>query len=305
MQVTVLVDQHDCVSSSRVKTITPSQDWVASKAVSILRNSPNMGAKELQKKLQEQHKLTITYDTVWRGKEKALAEVYGKWEESFEMLYKWKAEVLKRSPGSVVEIEVLEIDGNVYFHRFFCALKPCIDGFMEGCRPHLSIDSTALNGRWNGHLASTTAVDGHNWMYPLAFGFIASETEDNWTWFMNQLKKAIGDPPLLAVCTDACKGLENAVKNVFPNAEQRECFYHLMKNFSKRFHGFGRMYPAARAYREDVFTEHMAKIIKQSDEVWKWLSQYHKLKWMRCVFNPDIKCDYITNNVVEVFNNWI
>uniref|UniRef100_A0A8R7RBU8 SWIM-type domain-containing protein n=1 Tax=Triticum urartu TaxID=4572 RepID=A0A8R7RBU8_TRIUA len=26
---------------------------------------------------------------------------------------------------------------------------------------------------------------------------------------------------------------------------------------------------------------------------------------MRCVFNPDIKCDYITNNVAEVFNNWI
>jgi len=48
---------------------------------------------------------------------------------------------------------------------------------------------------------------------------------------MNQLKKAIGDPPLLVVCTDACKGLENAVKNVFPNAEQRECFLHLMKFF--------------------------------------------------------------------------
>ena len=97
--------------------------------------------------MQEQHKVAILYDTVWRGKEKAVAEVYGKWEESFEMLYRWKAEVLKRSPGSFVEIEVLEIDGNVYFHRFFCALKPCIDGFLEGCRPHLSIDSTALNGR--------------------------------------------------------------------------------------------------------------------------------------------------------------
>jgi len=147
-----------------------------------------------------------------------------------------------------VEIEVLEVDGKVYFHRFFCALKPCIDGFLEGCRPYLSIDSTALNGRWNGHLASAVAVDGHNWMYPLAFGFIASETEDNWTWFMTQLKKAIGDPPLLAVCTDACKGLENAVKRVFPKAEQRECFLHLMKKFQKKFRGFRRMYPAARAY---------------------------------------------------------
>ena len=124
IKVTVLVDRHDCISSSRVKTITPSQKWVASKAVSIIRVSPNIGAKELQKKLQDKYSVTISYDTVWRGREKALAEVYGKWEESFEMLYRWKAEVLKRSPGSILEIDVLEIDGNVYFHRFFCALKP-------------------------------------------------------------------------------------------------------------------------------------------------------------------------------------
>jgi transposase-like protein len=97
-------------------------------------------------------------------------------------------------------------------------------------------------------------------MYPLAFGFIASETEDNWTWFMNELKQAIGELPLLAICTDACKGLENSVQKVFPTAEQRECFFHLMKNFQKRFQGFGRIYPAARAYREEVFTQHMAAI---------------------------------------------
>ena len=81
--------------------------------------------------MQDEYSVTISYDTVWRGREKALAEVYGKWEESFEMLYRWKAEVLKRSPGSILEIDVLEIDGNVYFHRFFCPLKPCIDGFFR------------------------------------------------------------------------------------------------------------------------------------------------------------------------------
>ena len=52
--------------------------------------------------------------------------------------------MLKRSPGSVVEIDVLEVDGEVYFHRFFCALKPYINGFLQGCRPYLSIDSTTL-----------------------------------------------------------------------------------------------------------------------------------------------------------------
>ena len=51
-----------------------------------------------------------------------------------------------------MEIEVLELDGEVNFHHFFCALKPCIDDFLEGCRPHLSIDATTLNGKWNDHL---------------------------------------------------------------------------------------------------------------------------------------------------------
>jgi transposase-like protein len=72
---------------------------------------------------------------------------------------------------------------------------------------------------------------------PVAFGFIDGETTDNWTWFMTQLHKAIGDLPVLAISSYACKGLENAVKNVFPQAEHRECFRHLMNNFIKRSGG--------------------------------------------------------------------
>ena len=90
----------------------------------------------------------------------------------------------------------------------------------------MGIDSTTLNKRWIGHLASDTVIDAHNWMYPLAYGFIFSEMENNWTWFMNHLKKAIGDLSLLAVCMDVCKGSENEVKNVFPNVDQREHFFH-------------------------------------------------------------------------------
>ena len=143
-------------------------------------------------------------------------------------------------------------------------MKPCIEGFLEGCRPYLSIDSTALNGRWNGHLAAACGIDGHNWMYPVAFGFIDGETIDNWTWFMTQLHKAIGDLPVLAISSDACKGLENAVKNVFPQAEHRECFRHLMNNFIKRFGGdvFSKMYAAARAYRQEVFQYFSSQLLK-------------------------------------------
>lgn len=96
-------------------------------------------------------------------------------------------------------------------------------------------------------------------MYPLAIGFIDAETEDNYEWFMRQLHKAIGDVNPLAICTDACKGLEKVVHIVFEYAEQRECFWHLMKNFVKIFGGDGHshMYPTARSYRRTVWQEHI------------------------------------------------
>jgi hypothetical protein len=208
-----------------------------------------MGAKELQNTLQEQHNCTISYDTVWKGKEKALRELYGTREDNFKLLFRWREAVLEVMPDSVIEFDLVVEDGKLYFSRFFCAFGPCLQGFREGCRPYLSVDSIALNGRWNGHLLSATSVDGHNWMFPVAFGFFESETKDSWIWFMQQLRKAIGDPPVLAICSNACKGLTSAVNDVFPNAEKRECFRHLMQNYIKHFTGSEHMYPAARAYR--------------------------------------------------------
>src|SRR6266508_1384781 len=162
-----------------------SQAWVKERSINILRKEPTIGAKDLKKKLQESYNVTVGYHTVWKGKEKAIDAVFGTWGNSFQFLFNFKAEMEKRDPSSIVEVDTKVDDkGRVCFHRFFMALRPCIDGFIAGCRPYLSIDSTALNGKWNGHLASCTALDGHNWMFPVAIGFIDGETEDNWTWFM-------------------------------------------------------------------------------------------------------------------------
>jgi len=40
-------------------------------------------------------------------------------------------------------------------------------------------------------------------LYPVALGVFDSETNDNWIWFMQLLKDAIGSPNGLAICTDA------------------------------------------------------------------------------------------------------
>lgn len=97
----------------------------------------------------------------------------------------------------------------------FVAIRACVDGFLAGCRPYLGVDSTHLTGKYKGQLATATAIHGHNWMYPVAYGIFGEETNSNWAWFMAQLKRAVGTPPGLTVHTDACKGLAYAVKKVF------------------------------------------------------------------------------------------
>ena len=89
MQVAGWHEGHSCTSSMRRKTTTPSAKWVASKAIIILKQTPDMGPRDMQIKLQDDHNCVIGYDTVWRGLQKAFKDLYGSWEESFGLLYNW------------------------------------------------------------------------------------------------------------------------------------------------------------------------------------------------------------------------
>jgi hypothetical protein len=134
-----------------------------------------------------------------------------------------------------------------------------------------------------------------------------SEREASWTWFMMQLKRCIGPVSPLAVHTDACKGLENVVKNVFPHSEKRECFGHMWMNIIRKFKGdvYDRLWPAARSYTKLTHTYHVGKIKEEDCTFAPWMDQYHSLLWYRSGFNTNIKCDHINNNLAESFNNRI
>jgi hypothetical protein len=215
-RVNQILFYHTCITSSqRVSTMT-SQIWVAEKITSILPKTPKTTAKKLKADLEKDYPIKVNYSTVWKAKQREMKELYGDWENTFRLLYKYKVEVEKRSPSSIVEIDIeVTDDGKVFFSKFFMSLKPCIDGFKAGCHPYLSIDSSFLTGKWNGQLAACNALDGHNCMFYVAIGVFQSETEASWTWFMMQLKSCLGPVSHMAIHIDACKGIENVVKIVF------------------------------------------------------------------------------------------
>ena len=187
-------------------------------------------------------------------------------------------------------------------------MKPCIDGFLRGCRPYLAIDSTFLTGKYKGQLACACAVDGHNWMYPVAIGIFDSETNENWIWFLEKLRDVIGVPSGLAICTDAGQAVMAGVQQVFPRAEHRECMFHLVSNFKKRYRGKvfdDHLWAAAYSWSSYFFDMHWKAMDEANTEAMNYIREHHKKIWTRSQFLTHCKVDYVTNNLVESFNNWV
>uniref|UniRef100_A0A0D3G9X6 Uncharacterized protein n=1 Tax=Oryza barthii TaxID=65489 RepID=A0A0D3G9X6_9ORYZ len=126
--------KHTCGSFNNCGETMASNKWVADRVVELLRDDPSLGPKKLKEELKKKYSVDIPYLRVFGGKERAL----------------------DMKNGSVVKLDTEDNNGDVCFRRFFVALKPCIDGFLQGCRPYIAMDSTHLTGRSRGASASGT-----------------------------------------------------------------------------------------------------------------------------------------------------
>ena len=157
-----------------------------------MKGNPTKGPKDCKDKLEGGYGIKLKYSKAWSGMKVALEKIHGQYEESFQLLFNWKAHIEQSSHGSIVQIELERVQKKQMFRRIFVALRPCIDGFLERCRAFIGVDASNLNGKYRGQLASATGVDGHNWLYHIAYAIFDKENEDNWVWFMEQLHKVIG-----------------------------------------------------------------------------------------------------------------
>jgi transposase-like protein len=106
----------------------------------------------------------------------------------------------------------------------------------------------------------------------------------------------------LAVCIDACKGLESVVATVWPHSEKRECFRHLMENLKKYYHGevYGKnMWPAARAYTESKFNYFFDKVVVGSPRIVDWIKKDNSL------FGPGVSSEHSVGNLGKLTSNLI
>ncbi|GJZ88764.1 60S ribosomal protein L34 [Tanacetum coccineum] len=90
-----------------------------------------------------------------------------------------------------------------------------IEGWNAGCRKVIGLDG-CFKGTCRGELLTAMGRDGNNQMFPIAWDVVNVENTDNWEWFL---------------------GLMEAIKNLLPYAEHRQCARHIYANFKKKWNG--------------------------------------------------------------------
>lgn len=75
---------------------------------------------------------------------------------------------------SIVKIQ---LDGDL-FKRIYISFGPCKTGFINYCRPLISMDGCHLKGPICGILLVPIGVGGNNALYPLVYAIVKGENKD-------------------------------------------------------------------------------------------------------------------------------
>ncbi|KAA0037178.1 uncharacterized protein E5676_scaffold832G00840 [Cucumis melo var. makuwa] len=122
------------------------------------------------------HRVNVSYDKAWRGREIALNSIRGTLEDSYAMLSTFSDALIRNNPGTYT---VEEADDEGRFKFYFMALAASIDAWNY-CVPVISVDGAVMK-KYLGTLISACTIDGNSQIVPLAFAIVDLENDLSWS----------------------------------------------------------------------------------------------------------------------------
>ncbi|XP_025627980.1 uncharacterized protein [Arachis hypogaea] len=155
-----------------------------------------------------------SYRKVWMAKQKAVAQIYGDWEESYAELPRWMLGVQSTMVGTITVLKTSPVrlrgkvdESTVYFHRLFWTFPPYIEAFRH-CKPLVSIDE--------------------------------GENAESWSFFLSNLREHVTPQEGILVISDRQNGIKAALEApetgwLPPRVFRAYCIRHVAANFALTF----------------------------------------------------------------------
>ncbi|XP_072078077.1 uncharacterized protein [Arachis hypogaea] len=179
-------------------------------------------------------------------KQKAIAWIYGDWEESYNKVPKLLQALQSCFPGTICDLRVkpyyeghLVVCDCCMFDKVFWAFPSYVEAFKH-CKPFVSVDGTHLYGKYGGVLLIAVALDGNSNILPIAFAIVESESTESWSFFLTNLRHHVTPQDGLLVISDRSQAIKAALGADDsgwhpPRAFHAYCIRHMATNFMTRF----------------------------------------------------------------------
>ncbi|KAK8568886.1 hypothetical protein V6N13_106767 [Hibiscus sabdariffa] len=277
--IRTLQGEHTCEGVRNLHHQQASVGWVARSVEGRIQDNPQYKPKEILQDIRDQHGVAVSYMQAWRGKERSMAALHGTFEEGYRLLPAYCEQIRKTNPGSVASVFSTRQEN--CFQRLFISYRASIYGFINACRPLLELDKADLKGKYLGTLLCAAAVDADDSLFPLAIAIVDVENDENWMWFVSELRKLLGvnteNMPRLTILSERRRSIVDAVETHFPSA----------------FH----------ALTAVEFESKIAEMVEISQDVIQWFQVFPPHLWAVAYFEG-VRYGHFTLGVTELLYNW-
>ncbi|KAI3525338.1 hypothetical protein L1887_04054 [Cichorium endivia] len=309
-QVKSLVDEHKCARNFKSASLV-NYKWIAKKFATKIRQDPRMKPVKLQAAVLKKYKCQVSMSLCIRAKAFAVSEYEQGARQHYGKLWEYAEEIKRSNPGSTVKMNVeVNPDGLTFFQGFYVCFHGLKEGWMHGCRKVLGLGECFLKTVYKGVLLSAVGKDGNNQIFPVAWGVVNVENKENWSWFLNLVRKdlILDDGTGVTLISNQTTGVTEAVNDLMPQAEHRQCARHIYEDFTEKFPTtqFKRLFWAAsKASYPQEFDRVMEEIRVANPDAYQYLMDKDPSTWSRVFFQTNVGCDAVENGISECFNSLI
>lgn len=303
--------KHTCEGAAVKAGYRATRGWVGNIIKEKLKSSPNYKPKDIADDIKREYGIQLNYSQAWRAKEIAREQLQGSYKEAYTLLPYFCEKIKETNPGSVVTFSTKDDSS---FHRLFISFHASISGFQQGCRPLLFLDTTPLNSKYQGTLLAATSVDGDDGIFPVAFAVVDAETDENWLWFLQELKAAISTSEGITFVAAFEEGLKKSLNEVFQNCYHGYCLRHLAEKLNRDLKGqfshearrfiINDFYAAAYAPKREGFHSAAESIKCISPDAYNWVAQSEPQRWANAFFEG-ARYNHMSSNFGQQFYNWV